>query len=352
MIPLQLKVIEEYQEVIALDRPDATTTMIAAQRPPALIRSFAGTSLLAYLTVSRFADHLPYYRQENILGRSGLYIDRSTQWRWMRRLAKGVTPLVDLMWDRARHSLVIAMDETPVKELGGLGTTLKGYLWCGVGDADHPYDCFFYSSDRRRIRPESYLAGFRGYLLADAYVAYERIGQLWPDVTKASCWRTVVASLRNVITWERRSRRTRHWPTFGSSLIWKTCTDKAVMKSGWPHGKTSRSRSSMRFMNGCRVSILARCPKRNSGAINYMLSRWKSFTCFLESGMVPLDNNAAERALKYPILGARPGFLWATPRRGKQQQAADAYQDVQPPAHRSVCLSARCLCASANDVAG
>ena len=96
---------------------------------------------------------------ENILGRSGLRIDRSTQWRWMRRLAVGVTPLVDLMWQRVLQSQVIAMDETPVKELGGVGTTLTGYLWTGVGDVDHPYDCFFYTSDRRSIRPETFLSG-------------------------------------------------------------------------------------------------------------------------------------------------------------------------------------------------
>ena len=64
---------------------------------------------------------------------------------------------------------VIAMDETPVMELGGPGKTLKGYLWSGVGDADHPYDCFFYSSDRRTVRPQEYLRAFEGYLLADAY---------------------------------------------------------------------------------------------------------------------------------------------------------------------------------------
>ena len=133
--PMQLKVVEEYQEVIALDQPDVTTAMISAKKPPRLIQSFAGNSLLAYLTVSRFADHLPYYRLENILGRSGVYIDRSTQWRWMRGVAAGITPLVDLMWQRVRLSQVIAMDETPVMELGGPGTTLKGYLWCGVGDA-------------------------------------------------------------------------------------------------------------------------------------------------------------------------------------------------------------------------
>jgi transposase len=147
MTPMQLKVVEQWQEVIALDRPDETTTMVGARRPTALIQSFAGPSLWAYLTVSRFADHLPYYRLEDILGRSGFRIDRSTQWRWMRGLAQGVTPLVDLMWKLARQSAVLGMDETPVMELGGPGRTLKGYLWAGVGDADHPYDCFFYSSD-------------------------------------------------------------------------------------------------------------------------------------------------------------------------------------------------------------
>ena len=79
MTPMQLKVVEQFQEVIALDRPNETTMMVAAKRPVPLIQSFAGPSLWAYLTVSRFADHLPYYRLEDILGRSGFRIDRSTQ---------------------------------------------------------------------------------------------------------------------------------------------------------------------------------------------------------------------------------------------------------------------------------
>jgi hypothetical protein len=71
---------------------------------------------------------------------------------------------------------VIALDlpdETTMMELGGPGRTLKGYLWAAVGDARHPYDCFFYTSDRRSIRAETLLTDFQGYLTADAYVAYE-----------------------------------------------------------------------------------------------------------------------------------------------------------------------------------
>lgn len=62
LTPMQLKVIEQYQEVIVLDQLNETAMMVAASRPIPLIQSFVGPSIWAYLTVSRFADHFPYYR--------------------------------------------------------------------------------------------------------------------------------------------------------------------------------------------------------------------------------------------------------------------------------------------------
>jgi transposase len=306
LIPMQLKVVEQYQEVIVLDQADETTTIISAKRPASLIQSFAGTSVLAYLTVSRFADHLPYYRLEDVFGRSGLRIDRSTQWRWMRRLAHGVTPLVELMWQRALQSRIVAMDETPVMELGGMGKTLTGYLWAGVGDADHPYNCLFYTSDRRSVRPEGFLTGFEGYLVADAYVGYERIGQLWPGVVKASCWahgrrkfeechhlgatdqtHTALAYIRQLFDLEDLYRQS----SDEQRLAARQDKSQPIVQAfhEWLEGERARQ-----------------LPKAKlSGAINYMLNRWDSFTRFLESGSVPLDNNVAERTLKYPILGRK-----------------------------------------------
>lgn len=318
MTPMQLKVVEQLQEVIALDRPDETTTMVAARRPAALIQSFAGPSLWAYLTVSRFADHLPYYRLEDILGRSGFRIDRSTQWRWMRGLARGVTPLVDLMWDLARQSAVLGMDETPVMELGGPGRTLKGYLWTGIGDAQHPYDCFFYTSDRRSTRAEDMLKGYEGYLTADAYVAYERIGKLWPGVVKASCWvharrkfeachhlgktkqtRTALAYFRKLFDIEDRYRQS----TDDVRLAARLELSQPLVADLYEWLQAERLRG---------------LPKAKlTGAINYMLTRWKSFTRFLESGAVPMDNNAAERALKYPILGRKAWLFFGNQTAGE-----------------------------------
>jgi transposase len=306
LIPMQLKVVEQYQEVMVLDQADATTKVVSAKRPPSLIQSFAGTSVLAYVTVSRFADHLPYYRLEDLLGRSGFRIDRSTQWRWMRGLGQGVTPLVDLMWQRALQSQAIAMDETPVMELGGAGKTLKGYLWAGVGDDHHPYDCFFYTSDRRSIRPETFLAGFEGYLLADAYVAYERIGRLWPGVVKASCWahgRRKFEECHHLGATDQTHTALAYMrQLFDIEDLYRQSSDQERLA-----GRRERSQPIVEtFHDWLQHERARQLPKAKLlGAINYLLNRWESFTRFLESGAVPLDNNLAERALKFPILGRK-----------------------------------------------
>lgn len=318
VIPMQLKVVEQFQEVIALDRPDATTTIIGAKRPVPLIQSFAGPSLWAYLTVSRFADHLPYYRLEDILGRSGFRIDRSTQWRWMRGLARGVTPLVDLMWERSLLSDVLGVDETPVMELGGPGRTLKGYLWAGVGDASHPYDCFVYTSDRRSIRAESILAGFQGYLTADAYVAYERIGELWPGVVKASCWvhgrRKFEACHHLGATAATRAAMSYFRKLFDIEDLYRQSSDEARLAARREQSKPIVDD----FYDWLWAERLRQVPKSKlAGAINYMLNRWESFTRFLESGAVPMDNNAAERALKYPILGRKAWLFFGNQSAGE-----------------------------------
>lgn len=318
LTPMQLKVVEQFQEVIALDRPNETTTIIGARRPVPLIQSFAGPSLLAYLTVSRFADHLPYYRLEDILGRSGFRIDRSTQWRWMRGLARGVTPLVDLMWERALMSAVLGVDETPVMELGEPGRTLKGYLWAGVGDVNHPYDCFAYTSDRRIIRAESLLAGFHGYLTADAYVAYERIGELWPGVFKSSCWvharRKFEACHHLGATVATRTAMSFFQKLFDIEAQYQQSSDEARLTARLEKSKPVVAG----FYQWLRAERLRQVPKSKLvGAINYMLNRWESFERFLESGAVPMDNNAAERALKYPILGRKAWLFFGNKSAGE-----------------------------------
>lgn len=305
--PPKLHVIEHYQEVIARDEDTGVTTMITALKPPQLIDAFAGPSLLAYLTASRFADHLPYYRQEDILSRYGFRIGRSTQWRWMFALGQRVRPLVDLMRQLALRSLVLGVDETPVRmlSLAVLGS-VKAYLWGTVGDRDHPYDCFYFTVDRARAGPEAFLSGFRGYLQSDAYVCYERIALANAEILKVGCW--------------AHARRKFEELHFAGPSVW---THTALGYFGRLYDIEDRAREladAQRYevrrqearpiVTTFRQWLLERyeqeLPKSKlRGAIGYMVNRWGAFERYLEHGAIPIDNNRTEASLKYAILGRK-----------------------------------------------
>ena len=317
LTPMQIKIVEQYQEVITLDQEDGTTSFATAWRPPSLFCTFASPSLLAYLTASRFADHLPYYRIEDILGRVGLHLDRSTQTRWMNQIGKGVTPLIDLMRREALLSGVLAVDETPVKELAP-GGCLTGYLWTAVGDRGHPYDCFFYTSDRRSVGPETFLEGYQGCLLSDAYVGYERIGRLWPGVFKSSCWVHARRKFEACHILGSTAATTTAMAYFRRLFdIEELCREMSDEERLGVRQKYSRPlvESLYDWMVQQSVGLLPK--SKLLGAINYMLTRWDTFTRFLESGAIPMDSNLAERSLKYPILGRKAWLFVGNPAAGE-----------------------------------
>ena len=68
------------------------------------------------------------------------------------------------------------------------GGTVKSYLWTAVGDRGHPYDCFFFTVDRSRDGPDTFLDGYEGYLLSDAYICYELISAASDKIHRTGCW--------------------------------------------------------------------------------------------------------------------------------------------------------------------
>jgi transposase len=318
--PPRLIVVEEYVEMLATDNGDATaTTMVSALRPPRIIISFAGPSLLAGLAVQHFADHLPYYRLEEILNRSRLEIDRSTQCRWMIRLAEQLTPLTDLMRSLALQSLVVLADETPVKMLvPGLGKTKTTYLWAVLGGEQHPYTTFSFTENRSRAGPAEFFADFSGILLSDAYTGYEflaphthgrirlagchaharrkfeelhALGPTKSTATALGYFQRLFAieeELRGLSDEERHEQRQlRSRPLLAEFKAW---LDKQL--------ETLRPKHDLR------------------GAISYMTTRWECFERFLESGAVPLDNNASEQAVKNPVMGKKAWLFFGSPAGG------------------------------------
>src|SRR6516165_880646 len=143
---------------------------VQAPLPPEPIpRSTVGAGLLAHVIVSKWFDHLPLYRLEGILARLGWDVTRSTLCDQMMRCAELLTPLYTLMCQRVRASFALHADDTPIVLLNPRRTA---YAWVYVGDLANPYTVFDLSAGRQQEFPEKFLAGYRGFIHADAYAGY------------------------------------------------------------------------------------------------------------------------------------------------------------------------------------
>jgi transposase len=318
--PPRLTVVEEFVETLAVDNADATeTTMVSAPRPPRIINCFAGPSLLAGLAVNHFTDHLPYYRLEEILGRSKLVIDRSTQCRWMMRLAKKLAPLTDLMRILALDSPVVQADETPVKMLApGQGKTSTTYLWAVLGDRQHPYTTFSFTESRARAGPTEFFADFEGILVSDAYIGYECLDpRTQGRIQIAGCHahaRRKFEELHDLGPTERTTTAMRYFrQLFDIEDELRELSDEARHEQ-----RQLRSRPLLKeFKHWLDEQLETLRPKHElRGAIAYMTTRWECFERFLESGAIPLDNNASEQAVKNPVMGKKAWLFFGSPAGG------------------------------------
>jgi len=168
-IPASVFVIEHVKPKYACrKREDDVTT---ARTPPRVIeKGVPGPGMLAHVAVSKYVDHLPVNRQEQIFERHGLRIARSTLCDWTAATAAILDPIRKAMKAEVLDSHVLHTDDTPVPVLDrSLDRTRTGRLWVYVGDEAHPFTVFDYTTSRKRDGPAAFLEGYAGYLQADAY---------------------------------------------------------------------------------------------------------------------------------------------------------------------------------------
>ena len=152
----------------------AGNVIIADRLPEPIDKGLPGPGLLAYIAVSKYADHQPLYRQEGIYKRFGVELSRSTMCDWMAVIAELLDPIVKLMLSKILTSKVVQNDDTtvPVQDHSGKGIK-TGRLWNSIGDHYNPYTVYSYTPDRSAAGPQEIFKDFKGYLQADAYVAYD-----------------------------------------------------------------------------------------------------------------------------------------------------------------------------------
>ena len=150
----------------------------------------AGAGVLAEVVVSKFAEHMPLYRFEDISSRYGLHLPRSTLCDWVRNVADLLKPLYEFQKDLVQSAPEIWTDDTHVTVLGGdQPGSRKGRFWVYIGPTTIPYDVYDFTEDRKRDGPARFLANFTGYLQADAFSGYDAIyAGSDGKIREVACW--------------------------------------------------------------------------------------------------------------------------------------------------------------------
>jgi hypothetical protein len=283
---------------------------------------------LAHVLVSKYADHLPLYRQSEIYERQGIELERSTLADWVGGTSRLLEPLIEVLRRYVKASGKLHADDTPVPVLApGNGKTKTGRLWTYVrddrpaGDPTAPAVWFAYSPDRKGEHPERHLREFRGTLQADAYAGFN---QLYENgrIQEAACWAHVRRKFFDL--------QEAHASPVASEALERIAALYAIEKE--IRGRPAEERQQVRnararpLLESLRQWFEATLPKLSrksdtTAAIRYAFSRWDALLRYSNDGHIEIDNNAAERALRAVALG-RKNYLFAGSDAGGERAAA------------------------------
>ena len=324
--PVRFKVIRTVRPKLACASCDTIVQAPAPARP--IERGMAGPGLLAHVLVSKYADHVPLYRQSEIYARDGVELDRTLLAQWVGTIARLLTPLTDALRDHVFAADVVHADDTPIPVLApGHGKTKTGRLWTYVRDERPaagpaaPAVWFTYSADRKGEHPQDHLRNFTGILQADGYAGYSKLYE-GGRVLEAACWAHVRRKFvdlhelhQSVIAAEALDR------------IGALYAIEKEIRGRSPDERRSvrqeRSRPLLAALHLWLEQTLSTLSQKSATAkaMSYALTRWYALQRYCDDGRIEIDNNAAERALRCVALG-RKNFLFAGSDSGGQSAAA------------------------------
>lgn len=305
------------------DRCDTFGGVLAAAMPDHPIAKCKGdVGLLAHLIVSKFADHLPLYRQDGIFEREGVTIPRATQSSWLMQVYESVKPLEESLKRAVRESDVMFTDDTPIPlQVKGNGKLKKARLWVYIrGGTGPPLTAYDFSIDRSKKRPLDYLHEYRGYVHADAYSGYDELFKK-EGIIEVGCWAHArrkfdeAASSRPLEATDILARIARLYHE-----VETPCADMSPEER-----RRCRQERAWPILTGIfekleemRRQTIPSEPLRK--AVDYALNQRKALCRYLEDGRLRPDNNLAENAIR-PVAIGRKNWLFVGSERGGRAAA-------------------------------
>jgi len=276
-----------------------------------------GPGLLAHVLVSKYADHLPLYRQSQIFARDGVELERSTLTDWVGKSTALLEPLAEAVGRHVLGGRALFADDTPVRmQASGHRKTKTARAWAYVRDErpwsgpSPPAAWYRFTVDRKGEHPETHLKDYKGWVHADGYAGFNG---LFGDgkANEMAC----VAHVRRKFVDVHQAQG----GIMAAEAIKRIAALYGVEKEA--RGKTPIERAVLRqekaklLFDDLEQWLEAQLPKISgktplASAIRYALSRLPKARPYLQNGQLELDNNTVERAMR-PVALGRKNWLFA-----------------------------------------
>jgi transposase len=301
--------------------PAVLTADMPAQPLP---KSNASPALAAFITVSKFADGLPLYRQEGILARYRIALSRTTMAVWMIKLGDLVTPLINLMHETQLAYDVLQMDETTVQVLKeeGRRAQAKSFMWVRRGGAPGQRIILFdYAASRAGAIPMRLLDEYQGYLQSDAYGGYDAAARR-DGVVHVGCLdharRKFVEAVKaqHAVAGQERGLAPEALLILRKIYAVEKIAREAKMSAEQRH--KLRQEKARPIWNELRAwldrNLGAAPPQTHTGkAINYLASEWSKLMRYLDDGRIEVSNVLCENAIRPFVVGRKAWLFCDTP---------------------------------------
>lgn len=323
IIPAQMRVIRNIRYKYACKNcegvEDAGPTVSIARMPDQMIpKSIATPGLLAHILTAKFADALPFYRQEKQFHRIGVDIPRSTMCNWAMKVAQACEILLEYMKDAILKGPVINIDETTVQVLKESKRS-KCYMWVFKGGtSNNPIILFQYHPTRSGDVAREFLNGYQGIVQTDGYGGYDFLDHI-VGIIHVACW---AHARRKFMAVAKAAGKNNGKPTGIAGKALKYISklykiEKEAKELGLSAEDLYRKRQEQalpildEFKKWLDAEIEKVPPKSLLGkAINYTLNQWHRLVLYTESGLVMPDNNVVENAIR-PFVVGRKNWLFS-----------------------------------------
>lgn len=322
IIPAKIKVIRHVRLKYAC--PCCDQHIITAQKPKQPIeKSIASPGLLAFVATQKYADALPLYRQSDMFKRIGITLGRTNLAHWMIKCGGVVQPLINLLTEHIQQQSLIHMDETTLQVLDELGKPAqsKSYVWLMATFGAQPACVYHYRDNRSQAVPLELLSNTSKTLMVDGYEGYQKACDTH-SIKRLGC----MAHARRKFVEAQKLQKKTGKADQAIAFIQKLYAIERQIKDQ-PPGERYRIRQQksvpiIEKLKAWKDKSLATVMRESAlgKALTYLHNQWDRLVGYVEDGHYPIDNNAAERAIR-PFTIGRKNWLFSKSQAGAKASA-------------------------------